>query len=84
MRGHHFHRLLIGAVIIFELLFLFWAVREYRATADATPLAMAVGSAIVTVVLAICLVRFNRNHAVLRHLLSTHGRGGNNHANAGG
>ena len=80
MFRHHFHRLLIGAVIVFDLLFLFWAVRS----ADATTLAMAVGSAVVTVALLVCLVRFNRNSAVLRHLLSTHGRGGNNHANASG
>ena len=80
MMRHHLHRLLIGAVIVFDVMFLFWAVR----TADATTLAMAVGSAVVTVGLLICLVRFNRNHAVLRHMLAIHGRPTNNHAKANG
>lgn len=74
MPRYHFHLLLIATVILFDLLFVFWAVRQYRLADEGTPLAMAVGTALVTLGLLISLVRFNRNQAVLRHLLGTHAR----------
>ena len=78
------NRLLIGAVIIFDFLLLFWAVRQYGATAEAIPLAMVVGSVVVTFALLVRLVRFNRNHAVIRHLLTTQGQSGDEDAEANG
>jgi len=76
------NRLLISAVILFDLLLVFWAARQYSSAAEVTPLAMAVGSVVVTVVLLVCLVRFNRNQALFRHMLSVHNR--NDHAEANG
>jgi len=84
MLGKSLNRLIISVVILFDFLLLFWAARQYRATAEVTPLVMAIGSVAVTVVLLVYLVRFNRNHALFRHMLTAHGRDGNDRAEANG
>ena len=84
MFRNNLNRLLIAAVIIFDLLLVFWAARQYSAAAEVTPLAMALGSVAVTVALLVCLVRFNRNQALFRHMLTIHSRNGNDQAEANG
>ncbi len=69
MALYNFHRVLISAAILFDFFFTFWALREYRQTADGMQLAMAIGSSIVTVAMVAYLVYFNRNLAVMRHVL---------------
>ena len=84
MLGKNLNRLIISAVILFDFLLLFWAARQYSATAEVTPLAMALGSVAVTVVLLVYLVRFNRNHALFRHMLTALGRDGSDQAETNG
>ncbi len=73
MSLYNFHRVLIGAAIVFDLFFTFWSVRQWRDDGETTMLVMAIASSIVTVALIAYLVYFNRNLAVLRHALSQRG-----------
>ena len=70
MSLYHFHRVLIGASIIFDFCFTFWTVRAWLKTGDAMQIVLAVGSSILTVALVTYLVYFNRNMAVWRHVMS--------------
>ena len=65
----NFHRVLISAALVFDFGFVFWTIRQYRPTADAVQLVMAIGLSAVTVALVAYLVYFNRNLTVLRHVL---------------
>lgn len=67
---YSFHRVLISAAILFDFLFTFWAVRQWRVDSDPMMLVMAVGSSVVTITLVAYLVYFNRSLAVLRHTLA--------------
>jgi len=70
MSLYHFHRVLITAAILFDFFFTFWAIRQYQAEDGvAMDLAMAIGSSVATVGLIVYLVYFNRNLAVLRHVI---------------
>jgi uncharacterized membrane protein len=77
MSLYHFHRVLITAAILFDFFFTFWAIRQYQAPDGAAmDLVMAIGSSVVTVALVAYLVYFNRNLAVLRHVIhERHGAG---------
>jgi len=81
MSLYNFHRVLIAAAILFDFLFTFWAIREYRfADEGKTALLLtAIGSSIFTIALIAYLVYFNRNLAVFRHELAERQRlAGNN------
>jgi hypothetical protein len=69
MSLYNFHRVLISAAILFDFGFTFWALREYQRTGDQLQLFMAIGTSVVTVLLVAYLVYFNRNLAVMRHIL---------------
>ena len=71
MSLYNFHRVLIGAAIVFDFFFTFWSIRQWRESGDAAMLVMAIASSIVSIALIAYLVYFNRNLAVMRHVLSS-------------
>lgn len=70
MSLYNFHRVLIGAAILFDIFFTFWAYGRYRDSGDQVQLVMAVASSIVTAGLVVYLVYFNRNLHVMRHIVA--------------
>lgn len=75
MSLYNFHRVLIGATILFNFLFIFWAIRQFRATDDIINLVMATGSLVISVAMVVYLVYFSRNLALTRHVLAKQGGG---------
>ena len=55
-----FHRVLIGTAILFFLGFGGWELANYRNNGEATALALAIGSILIAVALAIYLKRLRR------------------------
>jgi uncharacterized membrane protein len=70
MALYNFHRVLIAIAIVFDFLFTFWALRQWRLTSDSILLVTAVASSVVTIGLIAYLVYFNRNLSLLRHIVN--------------
>ncbi len=70
MALYHFHRVLIGAAILFDFLFTFYAIRQFNLTGDSMQLWMGIISSIITIGLVAYLVYFNRKLALLNHMVS--------------
>jgi len=78
MSLYNFHRVLIGATILFDLFFTFWAIRQYRLSEESINLVLAIGSSVISMGLVVYLVYFNRNLAMVRHILANQS-GGSTH-----
>ena len=76
---YHFHRILISASILGDMVFTYWCVAAYNRAEAArraawgffeNPLVWGVGSTIIVVLMVAYLIYFNRNLVNLRALLS--------------
>jgi hypothetical protein len=69
MALYNFHRVLIAASILFDVLFSFWCWGIYQKTDQSVYIVMLVGSTLLTVGLIAYLIHFNRKTRRLRRAL---------------
>jgi hypothetical protein len=55
-----FHRFLIATAILFSIGFAVWAFARFRSAGGATPLALAIGFAVIAIALIVYLKNLNR------------------------
>ena len=71
MALYNFHRVLIGAAILFDLVFSLYCFRKWQETGATSQLIMLIGSSVVTVAMVAYLIYFNKNLTVLRSVLDS-------------
>ena len=65
MSLYHFHRVLIGAAILFDVMFSWYCYRKWHIAGEVLHMMMLVGSSVVTLGMIAYLVYFNRKVAML-------------------